>query len=244
MEQRKRIGSALCAFCLSASLMLTACGKNPPQEIPSSTEGTQTLCDMDTVLSAADEEMIAYYKSDEFAKEVAQWATKYINAWRVQEGSAECEYLPGMEQVAMYRASQLALNFADDADDERKAHEKFQYGELKNANQHGESPEFSYWESGADSAHLTFTAKSDRKYPPVGASEKTECGNVAQDAGYEIASALKDSLMHWYYIGDTFYSYISVGVECTFLYMRDTDHGRQIQVDGFASVMVNDKNYG
>ena len=76
----------------------------PPAEEPDQTEPPATEAPEET--EPTEPEVTEY--SYAFKREVASYAAQYLNQYR---GSA-CTVLPGMSQVAQYRASQLTWNFA------------------------------------------------------------------------------------------------------------------------------------
>ena len=76
-------------------------------------DGTSPLTreDVKSLMAAAPE--ITY----EFKREVASYAAKYINQYR----GSSCTILPGMSQVAQYRAGQLTRNYGHSTADKRAA---------------------------------------------------------------------------------------------------------------------------
>ena len=127
-----------------------------------------------------------------FKREVASYAAMYLNQYR---GSA-CTVLPGMTQVAQYRASQLTWNFAHSTADKRAALAAYEYGEWIDATLAGLDESDSYYESHTREA----ICRNFR-------------GNSAEELGKAIADLIRNSGSHWCYVGDTAYSYMGVGVE-------------------------------
>ena len=148
-----------------------------------------------------------------FKREVAASAARYINQYR---GSA-CTVLPGMSNVAQYRAGQLTYNFSHSTADKRAALAHFQYGRFVDATEFGDDPSNSYWE--ADSAEAICAGFY---------------GTDADAMGKRIADLIRNSSGHWSSIGSSEYSYIGVGVE----YREGTQYG------WYACVMVGSVNYG
>ena len=193
-----------------------------------------------------------YYRSEAFAREAAQWAAEYLNFWRTEQGSRSCEYLPGMEQVAMLRARQLETNFAHDAHDMRAAHGAYEYGVFQdlsdsvNPEDYGEDEiwKYQYWDSGAREAICGMGASTSQMYPAPGSTEASLSGDLAQAVGYGIAANLRNSSGHWAYIGDDVYSYLAVGVKISNVESRNDGEADHYHVDGYACVMVNDQNFG
>ena len=177
----------------------------PPIEAPDETEPEETI--PETTEPAAPE--ITY----EFKREVASYAAKYINQYR---GSA-CTILPGMSQVAQYRAGQLTRNYGHSTADKRAALAHFEYGRYIDATEFGDDPSNSYWE--ADSAEAICAGFY---------------GTDPKAMGKKIADMIRSSSGHWSYISSSEYSYMGVGVE----YRDGTEYG------WYACVMVGSVNYG
>ena len=177
----------------------------PPITAPAETEPEETI--PETTEPAAPE--ITY----EFKREVASYAAKYINQYR---GSA-CTILPGMSQVAQYRAGQLTRNYGHSTADKRAALARFEYGRYIDATEFGDDPSNSYWE--ADSAEAICAGFY---------------GTDPKAMGKKIADMIRNSSGHWSYISSFEYSYMGVGVE----YREGTEYG------WYACVMVGSVNYG
>ena len=177
----------------------------PPITAPAETEPEETI--PETTEPAAPE--ITY----EFKREVASYAAKYINQYR---GSA-CTILPGMSQVAQYRAGQLTRNYGHSTADKRAALAHFEYGRYIDATEFGDDPSNSYWE--ADSAEAICAGFY---------------GTDPKAMGKKIADLIRNSSGHWSYISSSEYSYMGVGVE----YREGTEYG------WYCCVMVGSVNYG
>ena len=177
----------------------------PPITAPAETEPEETV--PETTEPAAPE--ITY----EFKREVASYAAKYINQYR---GSA-CTILPGMSQVAQYRAGQLTRNYGHSTADKRAALAHFEYGRYIDATEFGDDPSNSYWE--ADSAEAICAGFY---------------GTDPKAMGKKIADMIRNSSGHWSYISSSEYSYMGVGVE----YREGTEYG------WYCCVMVGSVNYG
>ena len=177
----------------------------PPITAPTETEPEETV--PETTEPAAPE--ITY----EFKRQVASYAAQYINQYR---GSA-CTILPGMSQVAQYRAGQLTRNYGHSTADKRAALAHFEYGRYIDATEFGDDPSNSYWE--ADSAEAICAGFY---------------GTDPKAMGKKIADLIRNSSGHWSYISSSEYSYMGVGVE----YREGTEYG------WYACVMVGSVNYG
>ena len=161
----------------------------PPAEETDQTEPPATEAPEETT-GPTEPEVTEY--SYAFKREVASYATMYLNQYR---GSA-CTVLPGMTQVAQYRASQLTWNFAHSTADKRAALAACEYGEWIDATLAGLDESDSYYEAYTREAIC-----------------RNFHGNSAEELGKAIADMIRNSSSHWCYVGDTAYSYMGVGVE-------------------------------
>lgn len=178
----------------------------PPTTEPPSTEPATEATEPET-----------YEITEDFKRQVAQYAIQYLNQYRAETGVQACTYLPGMTLVAEYRADQLTWNFSHSTADKRAALAYYQYGRYVDATLAGLSENDSYYE--ADSAEA------------ICAGFK---GVDAEALGKYIAKQIRNSGSHWSYIGSSEYSYIGVGVE----YREGSEYG------WYACVMVGRVNYG
>lgn len=182
----------------------------PPITQPEETEPAETKpAETEPPPTEPPKEEITY----EFKRQVASYAAQYINQYR---GSA-CTVLPGMSQVAQYRAGQLTRNYGHSTADKRAALAKYEYGRYIDATEFGDDASNSYWE--ADSAEAICAGFY---------------GIDPKAMGKKIADLIHNSGGHWSYIGSTEYSYIGVGVE----YREGSEFG------WYACVMVGSVNYG
>ncbi len=152
-----------------------------------------------------------------FKQEVAYYAAYYINQYRTAAGVSTCTVLPGMTQVAQYRASQLTYNYAHDTDDKREALAYYQYGRWVDATIVGLDPSASYYE--ADTTEAICAGFE---------------GSTAEEMGKYIADLCRNSSSHWSYIGSAKNLYIGVGVE----YRAGSTYG------WYGCIMVGRTNYG
>ena len=196
----------------------------PAETVPSETEATEKIEELTPPITAPAEtepeetvpettEPAAPEITYEFKRQVASYAAQYINQYR---GSA-CTILPGMSQVAQYRAGQLTRNYGHSTADKRAALAHFEYGRFIDATEFGDDPSNSYWE--ADSAEAICAGFY---------------GTDPKAMGKKIADLIRNSGGHWSYISSSEYSYMGVGVE----YREGTEYG------WYACVMVGSVNYG
>ena len=159
----------------------------PPQEEP--TKAT-TPTELPEKTEEEEPEEVNY--SYAYKREVASYAAKYLNQYR---GSA-CTVLPGMSQVAQYRADQLTRNFAHSTSDKRKALAHYEYGRWIDATLAGLEESDSYYESDTTEAICRYFH-----------------GDSPEELGKAIADLIYHSSSHWRYVGDSEYGYMGVGVE-------------------------------
>ena len=160
----------------------------PPAEESDQTEPPVTEAPEET--EPTEPEVTEY--SYAFKREVASYAAMYLNQYR----GASCTVLPGMSQVAQYRASQLTWNFAHSTADKRAALAYYEYGRWIDATLAGLDESDSYYESDTSEAICRYFH-----------------GDTAEELGKAIADLIRNSSSHWCYVGDTSYSYMGVGVE-------------------------------
>ena len=159
----------------------------PPQEEP--TKAT-TPTELPEKTEEEEPEEVNY--SCAYKREVASYAAKYLNQYR----GSPCTVLPGMSQVAQYRADQLTRNFAHSTSDKRKALAHYEYGRWIDATLAGLEESDSYYESD--------TAEAICRYFH---------GDSPEELGRAIADLIYHSSSHWRYVGDSEYGYMGVGVE-------------------------------
>lgn len=131
-------------------------------------------------------------EKDAFLREVADATIKYINQFRKEQGDTEAVKLPGLTQVAEYRAVQLQTNFEHSTADLREAYAYYQYGEWHDNTAYGGTQ---YWSANAKEA--------------IG---EGWWHSTADQMGYDIAYAFRNSPNHWAYVGSSEFPYIGIGV--------------------------------
>lgn len=128
-------------------------------------------------------------EKEAFIQEVRDATLKHINQFR----SVPAESLPGLTQVANYRAVQLHTNFAHSTKDLREALAYYQYGEYKTPA--GWDPSEYYYD-----------------FPGREAISRTSKTGNADEIGKRFAQNFYNSSGHWAYVGSNDYSYIAVGI--------------------------------
>ena len=142
--------------------------------------------------------------------EVAAKVAVYINQYR----SSSATVLPGLGNVALYRANELIANFAHT--DGISACNALQYGEFVDMTLYGMSESDSYYQG------------YNRE-----AIAKGNWGGTADEIAQRIANGFKNSASHWKYLGSSEYSYMAVG--CVY------DKASSMW---YCCICVSSKNYG
>jgi len=124
------------------------------------------------------------YSAAEYESLVVQYVLQYLNEHRAAVGSPALTSLPGMSQVADYRADQLTSNFEHDTDDIREAHARYQYGRYVDATLFGHDASNSYYTADAGEAICAVWDYGD-----------------PQRLAKEIADGFRASAPHWSYLG-------------------------------------------
>ena len=157
----------------------------------------------------------------QFLKDAAAYTVQYINQFRVEQGGAAAEVLPGLTQVAEYRAVQLQENYSHNATDLRAALARYQYGKWVDATKAGLDASYSYYSFPGREA----IAKSNRQQP------------TAIELGKAFAEAAKNSEGHWRYVGSSDYLFIAVGIS----YNQNASDGYPWKCE---IMMCNTEEYG
>lgn len=127
------------------------------------------------------------------ADEVEKAVAKYINEYRLVQGDTAVIVLPGLTEVARFRASQLITNFSHDEDID--ACTVLKYGELVDMTQYGLPESANYYQG--------FNREAIAKGNWTG---------TADEIGQKIAAGFKNSKDHWSYVGSSEYGYMAVGI--------------------------------
>lgn len=125
--------------------------------------------------------------------EIEKLVVNYINQYRTEQGDTSATVLPGLTEVARYRAKQLVSNFSHNSIPD--ACSVLQYGDYIDMTLYGGTAEDSYY----------------RGYNRE-AIGKGDWFGTADQMAKRIASGFRKSSGHWSYVGSSQYSYIAVGV--------------------------------
>ena len=134
-------------------------------------------------------------EADAFIREVEKATAYYINQFRMEQGDTEATILPGLTQVAQYRAVQLQSNFEHSLVDLEAAYDYYNYGRWVDATEYGDPPEYSYYTADAKEA-IAWTGVH----------------GTADEIGLHIATILRNSKNHWAYLGSSDFPYLAVGI--------------------------------
>ena len=115
-----------------------------------------------------------------------------INAYRIAQGDTAATILPGLTEVARFRANELTINFEHRA--EQHVSTALQYGQFVDLKPYG-MPEDSYYKG------------YNREAIGMG-----DWFGTAESMSDRIADGFHHSKSHWSYVGSSEYPYIAVGV--------------------------------
>lgn len=116
-----------------------------------------------------------------------------VNVYRIAQGDTAATMLPGLTEVARYRANELTTNFSHTSP--RDACNELKYGELVDMTLYGLTAEDSYYQG------------YNREAIGMG-----DWFGTAESMSDRIADGFHHSKGHWSYVGSSKYPYIAVGV--------------------------------
>ena len=116
-----------------------------------------------------------------------------VNAYRIAQGDAAATMLPGLTEVARYRANELTTNFSHTSS--RDACNELKYGEFVDMTLYGLTAEDSYYQG------------YNREAIGMG-----DWFGTAESMSDRIADGFHHSKGHWSYVGSSKYPYIAVGI--------------------------------
>lgn len=115
-----------------------------------------------------------------------------VNAYRIAQGDTAAAMLPGLTEVARYRANELTINFEHRG--EQHVSTELKYGQYVDLAPYG-MPDDSYYKGYSREA--------------IGTGDWF---GTAESMAERIASGFRNSQKHWSYVGGSEYKYIAVGV--------------------------------
>ena len=116
-----------------------------------------------------------------------------VNAYRIVQGDTAATMLPGLTEVARYRANELTTNFSHTSS--RDACNELKYGEFVDMTLYGLTAEDSYYQG------------YNREAIGMG-----DWFGTAESISDRIADGFHHSKGHWAYVGSSEYPYIAVGI--------------------------------
>ena len=163
---------------------------NPKPIEPSAAENTEP-----TVEEPPKEEEI--YVSIQWSEvdpaDIERLVIEKVNAYRIAQGDTAATMLPGLTEVARYRANELTTNFSHTSS--RDACNELKYGEFVDMTLYGLTAEDSYYQG------------YNREAIGMG-----DWFGTAESMSDRIADGFHHSKGHWSYVGSSKYPYIAVGV--------------------------------
>ena len=124
--------------------------------------------------------------------EIERLTIEKVNAYRIAQGDTAATILPGLTEVARYRATELTTNFEHRA--EQHVSTELKYGQYVDLAPYG-MPDDSYYKGYSREA--------------IGMGEWF---GTAESMSDRIADGFHHSKGHWSYVGSSKYPYIAVGV--------------------------------
>ena len=125
--------------------------------------------------------------------EIERLIIEKINTYRIAQGDVAVTMLPGLTEVARYRAKELTTNFSHT--DIRDVCKELKYGEFVDMTLYGMTAEDSYYQG------------YNREAIGMG-----EWFGTAESMSDRIADGFHHSKGHWSYVGSSEYPYIAAGV--------------------------------
>ena len=162
-----------------------------PTSPPATESAEENIKTVPTITEPVIEETVPPPEVD--PAEIEKLVVNYINQYRAEQGNTSATVLPGLTEVARYRAEQLVSNFSHNSIPD--ACSVLRYGDYIDMTLYGGTAEDSYY----------------RGYNRE-AIGKGDWFGTADQMAKRIASGFRKSAGHWSYVGSSQYSYIAVGV--------------------------------
>ncbi|MBQ6885828.1 MAG: hypothetical protein IJN56_08860 [Clostridia bacterium] len=124
--------------------------------------------------------------------DIEKLVVEKVNAYRTAQGDVAATMLPGLTEVARYRANELTTNFEHRT--EQHVSTELKYGQFIDLATYG-MPDGSYYKGYSREA--------------IGTGDWF---GTAKSMAERIASGFRNSQKHWSYVGGSEYKYIAVGV--------------------------------
>lgn len=170
--------------------------KPKPTEItkPSAAENTELKEETSPKTEEPQEEIYVSIQWPEVdPADIERLVIEKVNAYRIAQGDTVATMLPGLTEVARYRANELTTNFSHTSP--RDACCVLKYGEFVDMTLYGLTAEDSYYQG------------FNREAIGMG-----DWFGTAESISDRIADGFHHSKGHWSYVGSSKYPYIAVGV--------------------------------
>lgn len=167
-----------------------------PTEItkPSAAENTELKEETSPKTEESQEEIYVGIQWPEVdPADIERLVIEKVNAYRIAQGDMAATMLPGLTEVARYRANELTTNFSHTSP--RDACGVLKYGEFVDMTLYGLTAEDSYYQG------------FNREAIGMG-----DWFGTAESMSDRIADGFHLSKGHWSYVGSSKYSYIAVGI--------------------------------
>ena len=166
-----------------------------PTEIakPSSVENTEPKKEIPPKVEETEEIYQGIQWPEVDPAEIERLVIEKVNAYRIAQGDTAATMLPGLTEVARYRANELTTNFSHTSP--RDACNELKYGEFVDMTLYGCTAEDSYYRG------------YSREAIAMG-----DWFGTAESMSDRIADGFHHSKGHWSYVGSSKYPYIAVGV--------------------------------
>ena len=166
----------------------------PKPTEPSAAENTEPKNETSPNTEEPQEEIYAGIQWPEVdPADIERLVIEKVNAYRIAQGDTAATILPGLTEVARYRANELTTNFSHTSS--RDACNELKYGEFVDMTLYGLTAEDSYYQG------------YNREAIGMG-----DWFGTAESMSDRIADGFHHSKGHWSYVGSSKYPYIAVGV--------------------------------
>ena len=177
----------------------TATATEKPKEETKPTESsvTENIEPQEEIPPKTEEEQEEIYQGIQWPEvdpaEIERLVIEKVNAYRIAQGDTAATMLPGLTEVARYRANELTTNFSHTSP--RDACGVLKYGDFVDMTLYGLAAEDSYYQG------------YNREAIGMG-----DWFGTAESMSERIVDGFHHSKGHWSYVGSSKYPYIAVGV--------------------------------
>ena len=177
----------------------TATATEKPKEETKPTESsvTENIEPQEEIPPKTEEEQEEIYQGIQWPEvdpaEIERLVIEKVNSYRIAQGDTAATMLPGLTEVARYRANELTTNFSHTSP--RDACGVLKYGDFVDMTLYGLAAEDSYYQG------------YNREAIGMG-----DWFGTAESMSERIVDGFHHSKGHWSYVGSSKYPYIAVGV--------------------------------